>query len=471
MADSTHRGYPRLQAPLTPAQLSNINDEFDRIYRILATLSVGRGSGATLSPSGVTPGTYGSASKTITETVNEDGILTAAADQDIAIDGSQITAGQVALARGGTGIDASGIAKGGLLVGTAAGTVGIKAAGADGLMLVADSASTGGMKWSASSVAACSLYHSASQTLTHGSESALAFDSEDYDASGLHDPVTNNTRVTIPSGYDGVFTVKGRVKFTTAFAGVLHLRIYKNGSLMTENTASGGDLSSGNEYHEVSADLNLVATDYVEIKALVELAAGSGTIATASGTGNTQFQARAAATTGGGSAVVLLEQHTASTSAHLDFTTAFSDGYDEYLIRVSNILPTTANASLVALFSTDGGTTFSSTGYKKAYAFAGSGGASGATTGEAETAAFLLGGMATTSSEGGSGHAEMNGLRVAGTKRIVIAFAFKANDGHWYHVHGASFWVNTGIVNAVRFQMDSGNIASGTIRIYGLTKG
>lgn len=59
--------------------------------------------------------------------------------------------GTLAPSRGGLGLDASGIAKGGLVVGTAAGAIGIKAVGADGQVLTADAASTGGVKWNTGS--------------------------------------------------------------------------------------------------------------------------------------------------------------------------------------------------------------------------------------------------------------------------------------------------------------------------------
>lgn len=57
----------------------------------------------------------------------------------------------VTMAQGGTGADFSAIAKGGLLAGTAAGALGIKAIGTDGQVLTADAASAGGMKWAATS--------------------------------------------------------------------------------------------------------------------------------------------------------------------------------------------------------------------------------------------------------------------------------------------------------------------------------
>jgi hypothetical protein len=54
--------------------------------------------------SGVTPGTYGSASQVGVFTVNQYGNITAASNASIAINANQITSGTLVTARGGTGL-------------------------------------------------------------------------------------------------------------------------------------------------------------------------------------------------------------------------------------------------------------------------------------------------------------------------------------------------------------------------------
>ena len=56
------------------------------------------------------------------------------------------------------------------------------------------------------------VYHSTTQTLTNNANTTIAFDSERYDTSAIHDTVTNNSRLTIPTtgkwriGYQGSTT-------------------------------------------------------------------------------------------------------------------------------------------------------------------------------------------------------------------------------------------------------------------------
>jgi hypothetical protein len=58
--------------------------------------------------SGVTPGTYGSASQVGVFTVNQYGNITAAVNTSIAIDAGQIISGTLATVRGGTGLSTFG---------------------------------------------------------------------------------------------------------------------------------------------------------------------------------------------------------------------------------------------------------------------------------------------------------------------------------------------------------------------------
>lgn len=49
----------------------------------------------------------------------------------------------------------------------------------------------------------CYLWKSAAQTVANGNNDVISWNSELYDTDALHDPATNNSRITIPTGLDG----------------------------------------------------------------------------------------------------------------------------------------------------------------------------------------------------------------------------------------------------------------------------
>ena len=53
----------------------------------------------------------------------------------------------------------------------------------------------------------CRVYKSANQTVANGNNDVLTFNSEVYDTDGFHDTSTNNSRITIPTGFDGYYLV------------------------------------------------------------------------------------------------------------------------------------------------------------------------------------------------------------------------------------------------------------------------
>lgn len=171
-------------------------------------------------------------------------------------------------------------------------------------------------------------------------------------------------------------------------------------------------------------------------------------------------------------ALVLLEQYTASSSASLNFTTCISATYDEYMIEFVGVILATDGADFRMRMSTDGGSSYDS---GNNYAWAANQTAP-AFTGPigANTAAFivLFNAFDTTVSQSSmSGSWKLfNTGSTALYKGVVGQMSAWKNDGNFFNNTGAGFYKITTAVNAFQFLSSSGNIASGTIRVYGVAK-
>lgn len=181
-------------------------------------------------------------------------------------------------------------------------------------------------------------------------------------------------------------------------------------------------------------------------------------------------------TGGGGGAfgLVLLEQYSASISASLNFT-AISADYDVYLFTFTSIVPDTNTTRLWMRMSTDGGSTYDTGNNYTECQFqqsTGGTGTGGSSTPHAEiwlTQANISNGAST---DGCSGWLYLyNPLSAAAYKAIDSAFVFRAVSGPFREKDQTFGWYEVATaVNAVQFLMNSGNITSGTIRMYGLVK-
>jgi hypothetical protein len=187
--------------------------------------------------------------------------------------------------------------------------------------------------------------------------------------------------------------------------------------------------------------------------------------------------ARINQTGGGNGGLVLLEQHTASNSASLDFTTAFTSTYDDYVMELVGIIPTTDGAVPYLRCSNDGGSTWdTSSVYTGNEMHAGPSGSDSFSYVEQGQWIFFSdnGGSALSSSAlpalVGSIHI-YDPLSTSKHKRFVFdGIGVYSVNGADYVVHSSGKYAKTTGVNALRFVMSSGNIASGTIRVYGLAK-
>jgi hypothetical protein len=121
------------------------------------------------------------------------------------------------------------------------------------------------LKWAAPgapSFVGCQLFMGASVTLSNNSFTAMLFAETDYlDTDGFHDPASNNSRITIPSGKGGKYLVFGQI-VNDQGAGPARIRINLNGSVFLENRfAQGNDDFTG----QISSIITLAAGDYVEL--------------------------------------------------------------------------------------------------------------------------------------------------------------------------------------------------------------
>jgi hypothetical protein len=183
-----------------------------------------------------------------------------------------VTAG-TGISGGGTGGDvtitnsmATAIdAKGDLVAGTGADAFARLAVGNNGETIIADSTTSTGLKWAKSpNFVGCSLYQTAGATsITNNTYVALAYDAERFDTDGFHSNTTNNSRITIPTGLGGYYSIRTNTRFDLSSVGTRQGAIYVNGSVVADNPEYAPSAAS---YVEGIATviLYLNAGDYIQ---------------------------------------------------------------------------------------------------------------------------------------------------------------------------------------------------------------
>ncbi len=111
-------------------------------------------------------------------------------------------------------------------------------------------------------------------------EAPVALDGEVYDTDNIHDPVTNNSRMTVPAGVTKV-QLRGGITKSDGFSGVHHLRIRRNGNYSGIDPNQGdwiphtssGSVGSTSQYGLCYIDSGVITvqnpgTDYYELYVL-----------------------------------------------------------------------------------------------------------------------------------------------------------------------------------------------------------
>lgn len=202
---------------------------------------------------------------------------------------------------------------------------------------------------------------------------------------------------------------------------------------------------------------------------ITELALGaSGTVLTAQGTTS------APAFTYPGR--VLLEQHTASSSATLDFTTFISSAFDEYEIEFVNMVPATDAQPFNMRMGTGAGPTWDTGANYGSGSFewrVGGSALGGSETGATAIVLCRNGATNVANYPGVMGSIKLFSPGGSLYKYCHGKFNFKiaAGVGNFrIGVEVIGSYESTTAVTGVQFYFASGNIASGTIRAFGVAK-
>jgi len=112
------------------------------------------------------------------------------------------------------------------------------------------------------------VYHNAAQDIPSGVWTSLAFNSERYDNQGFHSNVTNNSRVTVPTGYTGRYDMWAGWQWAANSNGSRQARFIINGAVIfaQELYAFSGGGSPSVSDGTLSGNFPLYDGDFVEIQ-------------------------------------------------------------------------------------------------------------------------------------------------------------------------------------------------------------
>ena len=175
--------------------------------------------------------------------------------------------------------------------------------------------------------------------------------------------------------------------------------------------------------------------------------------------------------------ITLISSQTASNSASISFTSGLTSTYKAYKFVFSNIHPATDSVSLLFNMSTDGGSNYNvtkTTTYFYSYNGESSGfSAIGYVSGEdlAQSTAFqeIIRGIGADNDQSGNGSLTLfNPSSTTYVKHFISRNSTSESGDYAEELYVAGYGNTTSAVNAIRFQMASGNIEAGTIYLYGI---
>ena len=171
------------------------------------------------------------------------------------------------------------------------------------------------------------------------------------------------------------------------------------------------------------------------------------------------------------SGMKLLSEQIASNVASVTFASGIDSTYDEYEIHLYDVKPVTDNVTLNMLTSADGSSFASGASTYKAAMVSRESSNTSVSGANENTAIVLAASQGNATNEYGvSGTVSLYQPSVAHYVKVGVRVVGTYLDGSLYMRNGFAERQAAAVVTAVRFSFSSGNIASGTFRLYGISR-
>ena len=263
------------------------------------------------------------------------------------------------------------------------------------------------------------------------------------------------------NGYDIVTTSNADIELSPNGTGVVYLK---------GNTSRAGTLKLGEDADNGTNTVSLIAPASVSSNVTFTLPSADGSAGQAlitDGSGTLSFNSAGSR--------VLLDTQTASSSSEITFTSGIDSTYDLYQIEVVDYIAATDGTSILLTTSTDGGSSYDSGAgnYRYGEESTGTDGNSASNGSDSATGITIF-----TDAYANSSHptnfivdiykpSDASSRTVIGWKGHAEGDNGSTNRGFVFK--GVGCRLATADVDAVRFASSSGNITSGTFKLYGIT--
>jgi hypothetical protein len=108
-------------------------------------------------------------------------------------------------------------------------------------------------------------YHNANQSINNNTDTSLALNSERFDDAAFHDNSTNNSRLTVPTGYTGWYAISGNCQYANNSTGLRQTSIMVDGTTYLAVNLQPA-VSGATTIVNVSCVYYLTAGQYIELR-------------------------------------------------------------------------------------------------------------------------------------------------------------------------------------------------------------